>query len=71
MDHALSLEGVNKPSILLDLTLRGNLGKALDDVSAKTVSAVANSALTSIPSYVVLGKTYRTLSFNEVINLLK
>lgn len=71
LDYTLSLEGDKKTSALLELALGRNFVKSLDDVSSKSVSVVANQVLTSIPSYVVLGKTYGTLSYNEVINLLK
>ena len=71
LEYSLSLEGADKTLSLLDLALHGSELKKLDAVTSKSVSAAASAALSSIPSYVVLGKTHETPSFNEILKLLK
>jgi hypothetical protein len=43
----------------------------LDALTTKDVQDAATSALKSVPSYVVLGKTFGTPTFSGITNLMK
>ena len=71
---ALSLEGEDSASFLLDAAIANvppATAASYSSVTPAGVSAAAASTLKTTPAYAVLGTTLGTLSFTAVTNLLK
>lgn len=64
LDHSLSMDTGDAAILTKDIS-------SLEKVSSKDISLAASIALSCNPAYAVLGRTFGTLSFPSVLQLLK